>query len=90
MRTGVDFDVSDEQRRRLEAIAGGDGKVKHARRARIVLPADDGLGTMAVMAETGSAKATVWRDHVSNVLQKAFTEVRSWQVLWFRYQPSLL
>ena len=62
MRTGVDFDVSDEQRRRLEAIAdGGNSKVKHARRARIVLPADDGLGTMAVMAETGSAKAAVWR-----------------------------
>ena len=50
MRTGVAFDVSDEQRRRLEAIAdGGNSKVKHARRARIVLPADDGLGTMAVM-----------------------------------------
>ena len=62
MRTGVDFNVSDEQRRRLEAIAGGgNSKVKHARRARIVLPADAGLGTMAVMAETGSAKATVWR-----------------------------
>ena len=62
MRTGVDFDVSDEQRRRLEAIAGGgNSKVKHARRARIVLLTDDGLGTMAVMAETGSAKATVWR-----------------------------
>ena len=59
MRTGVDFDVSDEQRRRLEAIAGGgNSKAEHARRARIVLPADDGLGTMAVMAETGSAKAT--------------------------------
>ena len=62
MRMGVDFDVSDEKRGRLEAIAGGgNSKRKHARRARIVLPADDGLGTMAVMAETGSAKATVWR-----------------------------
>ena len=62
MRTGVDFDVSDEQRGRLEAIANdGNSKVKHARRARIVLLTADGLGTMAVMAGTGSAKATVWR-----------------------------
>ena len=30
-----------------------------------------------------------YADHVSNVLQKAFTEVRSWQVHWFRKQPSL-
>ena len=36
MRTGVGFDVSDEQRRRLEVIAGdGNSKVKHARWARI-------------------------------------------------------
>ncbi len=55
MRTGVDFDVSDEPRRRLEAIAdGGNSKVKPARRARIVLLTDDGWGTMAVMAETSS------------------------------------
>ena len=55
MRTRVDFDVSDEPRRRFEAIAdGGNSKVKHARRARIVLLTDDGLGTMAVMAETSS------------------------------------
>ena len=29
-------------------------------------------------------------DHVSNVLQKALTEDWSWQVLWFRKQPSLV
>ena len=38
MRTGVEFEVSDEQRRRLEAIANdGNSKLKHARRARIIL-----------------------------------------------------
>ena len=37
MRTGVDFDVSDEQRRRLEAIAGGgNSKVKQARRVSML------------------------------------------------------
>ncbi len=32
---------------------------------------------------------TISTDHVSNVLQIAFTEVRSWQVLWSCDQPSL-
>ena len=27
-------------------------------------------------------------DHVSKVLQNVFTEDWSWQVHWFRYQPS--
>ena len=62
MRTGVDFKVSDGQRGRLEAIAdGGNSKVKHARRARIILLTDDGLGTMAVAEGAGVTKATVWR-----------------------------
>ena len=62
MRTGVDFEVSDEQRGRLAAIAGGgNSKVKHARRARIILPADNGLGTMAVADVAGVTKAMVWR-----------------------------
>ena len=62
MRKGVDFEVSDEQRGRLELIAdGGNSKVKHARRARIILLTDDGLGTMAVADGAGVTKATVWR-----------------------------
>ena len=62
MRTGVEVKVSNGQRKRLEAIAtDGNIKVKHQRRARIVLLTADGLGTMAIMAATGSAKATVWR-----------------------------
>ena len=59
MRTGVDFDVSDEQRGRLEEIANsGNSRTKHARRARIILPADDGLGTMAVASGAGASKPT--------------------------------
>ena len=62
MRTGVEFEVSDEQRGRLEAIANdGNSRLKHARRARIILLADQGLGTMAIAAGTGASKPTVWR-----------------------------
>ena len=62
MRTGVEFKVSDEQRRQLEAIANdGNSKQKHAVRARIILLSNEGLGTMAIMASTGTSKPTVWR-----------------------------
>ena len=62
MRTGVEFKVSDEQRGQLKAIAtDGNSRQKHARRARIVLLSDEGLGTMAIMARTGASKVTVWR-----------------------------
>ena len=41
MRTGVEFEVSDEQRGRLEAITNdGNSRLKHARRVRIILLAD--------------------------------------------------
>ena len=47
------FEVSGEQRERTEAIAV-DGKswMKHARRARVILLTEDGLGTMAIAAGT--------------------------------------
>ncbi len=62
MRTGVDFDVSDEQRKRLEEITdGGKSKVKPARRARIILLTDDGLGTMAVMDGAGVSSRRIRR-----------------------------
>ena len=62
MRTGVDFDVSDGQRGRLEEIANsGHSRTKHARRARIILLTDDGMGTMAVADVAGASKPTVWR-----------------------------
>ena len=62
MRTGVEFEVSDEERRQLEVIANdGNSKQKHAVRARIILLSNEGLGTMAIMARAGTAKPTVWR-----------------------------
>ena len=62
MRTGVEVKVSAEQRRQLEAIAtDGNSRRKHAARARIILLSDDGLGTMAVAAGSGTSKPTVRR-----------------------------
>lgn len=62
MRTGVEFEVSNEQRKQLEVIANDrNSKMKHITRARIVLMSGDGLGTMAIVAATGSTKQTVWR-----------------------------
>ena len=49
MRTGADFKAANEQRERLEAIPDGGGKRKHARRARIILLTDDGLGAIVIM-----------------------------------------
>ncbi len=49
-------------------------------------------GAASATARTGRrvvASSRIRADHVSKVLQKAFTEDWSWQVLWFRYQPSL-
>ncbi len=62
MRTGISISVSAADRRRLEAIvANRNTPQKHAWRARIVLLTADGLGTNAIMRETGMAKTTVWR-----------------------------
>src|SRR6056297_3589459 len=65
MRTGISVTLSDDDRRRLEAIAADrDAPQKQVRRARIVLLSADGAGTNAIMAATGTAKTTVrrWRE----------------------------
>lgn len=62
MRKGITFAVSDDQRRRLVAVvAGRNTPQKHVWRARIVLLSADGLGTHAIMRQTGTSKVTVWR-----------------------------
>jgi len=62
MRKGISFDVSSADRQRLEAIvADPNSRQKHVWRARIILLSDDGLGTMAIMTETGKSKVCVWR-----------------------------
>lgn len=62
MRTGISITLSDDDRRRLEAItADRNAPQKHVWRARIVLLSADGAGTNAIMGATGTAKTTVWR-----------------------------
>lgn len=62
MRNGISFDVSPDDRRRLEALVRDRNTPQnHVWRARIVLLTDDGLGTVAVMRETGKSKTCVWR-----------------------------
>jgi transposase len=62
MRTGTNIAVTSEDRRRLEAVVRDrNAPQKHVWRARIVLLTDDGLGTNAIMRETGKSKTCVWR-----------------------------
>ena len=62
MRSGISFTPSSRDRQRLQAIvADPKSPQKHVWRARIVLLSGDGLGTSAIMAETGKSKTCVWR-----------------------------
>jgi transposase len=62
MRSGISFTVSADERQRLGAIvADPKSPQKHVWRARIVLLSGEGLGTLAIMAETGKSKTCVWR-----------------------------
>jgi len=62
MLKGVTVEVSSADRTRLEAmIADRNSRQKHVWRARIVLLTADGVGTNAIMRQTGKSKVTVWR-----------------------------
>ena len=62
MRTGISIALRGSDRDRLERLVSDrNTPQKHVWRARIVLLSADGVGTMAIMAETGAAKTTVWR-----------------------------
>ena len=62
MCNGISFVVSGDERQRLRAIvADPKSPQKHVWRARIVLLSDEGLGTSAIMRETGTSKTCVWR-----------------------------
>jgi transposase len=62
MRSDISFTVSSAERRRLNAITTNPkSPQKHVWRARIVLLSGDGVGTTAIMAETGKSKTCVWR-----------------------------
>ena len=60
MRKGIVVDVRAEDRARLAAIvANRNSPQKHVWRARIVLLTADGLGTAAIMRQTGKSKSVV-------------------------------
>ena len=62
MRNGISFTISAADRQRLCDIAAApQSPQKHAWRARIVLLSGEGLGTSAIMVQTGKSKTCVWR-----------------------------
>jgi transposase len=62
MRTGVTLSVSSADLDCLRAlISDRNAPQKHVWRARIVLLSGEGLGTNAIMRETGKSKTCVWR-----------------------------
>jgi transposase len=62
MRTGVTLSVSSADLERLRALVGDrNAPQKHVWRAWIVLLSGEGLGTNAIMRETGKSKTCVWR-----------------------------
>src|SRR3954469_320828 len=62
MREACCLWLSAADRARLAAIvADRNSPRKHAWRSRIVLLSADGLGTVAIMRQTGKAKPSVWR-----------------------------
>ena len=62
MRTGISFQVSPSDHRRLEALVGNRNTAQnHVWRAKIVLLSADGLGTVEIMRRTGKSKTCVWR-----------------------------
>jgi transposase len=62
MRKGIRVEVSSADRMRLAAIAADRNSAqKYVWRARIVLMTADGVGTNAIMQQTGKSKVTAWR-----------------------------
>ena len=56
------MNVTPEDRRQLEAIAGDrNAPQKHVWRAKIILATADGCGTAEIMRRSGKAKPVVWR-----------------------------
>ena len=62
MRTGISFEVSTEDRARLQALVKDrNAPQKHVWRCKIVLLSADGVGTNEIMRDTGTSKPCVWR-----------------------------
>lgn len=62
IRNGIIFTLSPKDRQRLNEIATAPkSPQKHVWQARIVLLSGDGVGTSAIMAQTGKSKTRAWR-----------------------------
>ena len=62
MRAGISFEVSPEDRLRLDRIVRDrNSPQKHAARAEVILAIADGYGTMETMRRSGLSKPVVWR-----------------------------
>ena len=62
MRRGITVTVTAADRDRLDAVAANrNSPQKRVWRCRIVLLTADGLGTAAIMRQTGKSKSVVWR-----------------------------
>lgn len=62
MRSGISFEVSPSDRRRLQAVVRDrNTPQKHVWRAEIVLLTANGAGTVEIMRRTGKSKTCVWR-----------------------------
>ena len=83
MRTGISVTVSSTDHARLTAVVRDrNAPQKHVWRARIVLLTADGLGTNAIMRETGKSKTCVWR------WQERFAEAGVEGLLCDKTRPS--
>ena len=62
MRTNISFTVTPVDTDRLRAVVKDrNAPQKHVWRAQIVLLSGKGVGTNAIMRETGKSKTCVWR-----------------------------
>ena len=62
MRTGISFSVTSADLDQLRAVINDrNAPQKHVWRAQIMLLSAEGLGTNAIMRETGKSKTCVWR-----------------------------
>jgi transposase len=62
MRAGISLSITPADMDRLQALVkDGNAPQKHVWRARIVLLTAEGVGTIAIMRETGKSKTCVWR-----------------------------
>ena len=62
MRTGISLSVTFADRTRPRALVKDrNASQKHVWRAQIVLLTAEGVGTSAIMRDTGKSKTCVWR-----------------------------